>query len=147
MIPSFIRGKARGSKRNTWIRTITVPVRLCAPMTHKLFVSIHRRMASKQYEECCDEFVICLDRRISVNYGCCRYLTILYRTLLYNKDLTFVYVPWVIIYVRLDPRSRLILCPILAFKSGYDKSTPNRTRIYRYCSTKSVLGLLTRSGL
>jgi hypothetical protein len=55
----------------------------------------------------------CLGRRLSVNFGCwivvfiwCNYLSILYRTSLYINDVTFVYVPWFIICVRLD-KSRL----------------------------------------
>jgi hypothetical protein len=61
-------------------------------------------------EGCCDEFVSGLGRRLPVNYGCWivvfvwwNYLNILYRTPLYINDLTFVFVPWVIICVRLDP--------------------------------------------
>jgi hypothetical protein len=61
---------------------------------------------------CRDEFVSGLGRRLLVNFGCwivvfvwCSYLTILYRTLLYINDVTFVSVPWVIICVRLDPRT------------------------------------------
>jgi hypothetical protein len=63
-------------------------------------------------EGCRDEFVRGLGRHLTVNYGCwivvfvwCNYLTILYRTPLYIKDVTFVPVPWVIIYVRLDPNT------------------------------------------
>jgi hypothetical protein len=57
-----------------------------------------------------DEFMSGLGRCLLVNCGCwivvfvwCNYLTILYRTLLYINDVTFVSVPWVIICVRLDP--------------------------------------------
>jgi hypothetical protein len=67
-------------------------------------------------------FVRGLGRRLLVNYGCwivvfvwCNYLTILYRTALYIKDMTFVSVPWVIICVRLDPSTHLIrvwVCPL-----------------------------------
>jgi hypothetical protein len=46
--------------------------------------------------------------RLPVKYGCwivvfvwCNYLTSLYRTPLYIKDVTFVSVPWVIIFVEL----------------------------------------------
>jgi hypothetical protein len=52
------------------------------------------------HEGCSDEFVSGLDRRLPVNIGCwivvfvwCNYLTILYRTTLYIKDVTFVSVP------------------------------------------------------
>jgi hypothetical protein len=81
------------------------------------------------HEGCCEEFMNGLGRRLPVNFGCwivvfiwCIYLTILYRTPLYIKDVTFVYVPWVIISVRLDPttlgevRTR-VLDPL---KSGCD---------------------------
>jgi hypothetical protein len=51
-----------------------------------------------------------LSCRLPVNYGCwiivfvwCNYLSISYRTPLYINDVTFIYVPWVIICVRLDP--------------------------------------------
>jgi hypothetical protein len=57
-----------------------------------------------------------------VNRGCwivvfvwCHYLTILYRTPLYIKDVTFVSVPWVIICVRLDPSTHVSharVCPL-----------------------------------
>jgi hypothetical protein len=60
-------------------------------------------------EGCCDEFGSGLGRRLPVNNGCwiivyvwCNYLTILYKTPLYINDVTFVFVPWVIICVRLD---------------------------------------------
>jgi hypothetical protein len=61
------------------------------------------------HEGCCDEFVSGLRRRLPVNFGCwivvfvwCNYLTILYRTSLNIKDVTFVSMPCVIICVRLD---------------------------------------------
>jgi hypothetical protein len=62
------------------------------------------------HEGCRDEFVSGLDRRLPVNFGCwivdfvwCKYLTILYITPLYIEVVSFVFVPWVIICVRLDP--------------------------------------------
>jgi hypothetical protein len=58
----------------------------------------------------CDKFVRGLGRRLPVNFGLldrvfiwCNYLFILYRTLLYSKDVTFVSVPLLIICVRLGP--------------------------------------------
>jgi hypothetical protein len=67
----------------------------------------------EEREEYRDEFVSGLGRRLPVNFGCwivvfiwCNYLSILYRTPLYINDVTFVYVPWGIICVRLD-ESRL----------------------------------------
>jgi hypothetical protein len=67
-------------------------------------------------------FVRGLGRHLLVNYGCWiiifvwrNYLTILYRTPLYIKNVTFVYVPWVIICVRLDPSTHLRrtrVCPL-----------------------------------
>jgi hypothetical protein len=76
----------------------------------------------EEHEGCCDEFMRGLDRRLLVNYGWwivvfvwCNYLTILYRTPLYIKDVTFVSLPWVIICVRLDPSThlrRVRVCPL-----------------------------------
>jgi hypothetical protein len=67
------------------------------------------------HEGCCEEFMGGLGRRLPINYGCwivvfvwCNYLTILYITLLYSKDMTFISVPWVIICVRLDPSTHLV---------------------------------------
>jgi hypothetical protein len=54
----------------------------------------------RSHEGCRDEFVRGLGRRLPVNYGYgifvfvrCNYLTILYRTPLYIKYVTFVSVP------------------------------------------------------
>jgi hypothetical protein len=62
------------------------------------------------HEGCCDEFVSGLGRHLPVNFGCwivvfvwCNYLTILYGTPLYIKDVTFVSVPCVIICVVTEP--------------------------------------------
>jgi hypothetical protein len=69
----------------------------------------------EEHEGCCDEFVRGLDRHLPINYGCwivvfvwCNYLTIFYRTPLYIKDVTFIFVPWFIICVGLDPSTHLI---------------------------------------
>jgi hypothetical protein len=58
----------------------------------------------------CNETVRGLGRRLPVNFGCwivvfvwCNYLIILYITPLYINVVIFVFVPWVIICVRLDP--------------------------------------------
>jgi hypothetical protein len=71
-------------------------------------------LQDKEHEGCHDEFVRGLDHRLPVNCGCCiiiflwcKYLTILYITPLYIKDMTFVSVPWVVICVRLDPSTHL----------------------------------------
>jgi hypothetical protein len=81
----------------------------------------------KEHEGCRDEFMRGLGRRLPINYGCwivvfvwCNYLTILYKTPLYLKDVTFVYVPWVIIYVRLDPSTHLTHARVWPPKSGCD---------------------------
>jgi hypothetical protein len=62
------------------------------------------------HEELCDEFMRGLGRCLPINFGCwivvfrwCNYVSILYRTPLYINVVTFVFVPWVIICVRLDP--------------------------------------------
>jgi hypothetical protein len=72
-------------------------------------------------------FVRGLGRRLPVNYGSwivvfvwCNYLTILYRTPLYSTDVTFVSVPWVIIWVRLDPTTHLTHARVWPLKSGCD---------------------------
>jgi hypothetical protein len=96
------------------------------------------QVSDEAREGCRDEFMRGLGRRLPVNYGCwivvfvwCNYLIILYRTPLYIKDMTFVFVPWVIICVRLDPstlgevRAR-VLVPL---KSGCDKIAPPPVRI------------------
>jgi hypothetical protein len=82
---------------------------------------------NETHEGCCDEFVSSLDRRLPVKYGCwivvfvwCNYLTILYRTLLYIKDVTFVSVPWVIICVRLDPSTHVSRARVWPPKSRCD---------------------------
>jgi hypothetical protein len=75
-------------------------------------------------EWCCVEFVSGLGHRLPFNFSCwivvfvwCNYLTILYRTPLYIKYVTFISVPCVIICVRLGPStlgddSRLGLVPL-----------------------------------
>jgi hypothetical protein len=91
------------------------------------------------WEGCRDEFVSGLGRRLPVNFGCwivvfiwCNYLSILYRTPLYIKDVTFISVPCVTICVRLDPstlgdyfRAR-VLVPL---EPECDRCTPES-----YCS-------------
>jgi hypothetical protein len=81
------------------------------------------------HEGCCDEFMSGLGCHLLENYGCwivafvwCNYLTILYRTPLYIKDVTFVSIPWVIICVRLDPNTHLIHARVWPPKSGCDRS-------------------------
>jgi hypothetical protein len=81
----------------------------------------------EEHEGCRVEFMRGLGRRLPVNYGCCivdfvwcNYLTILYKTLLYSKDVAFVSVPWVIICVRLDPSIRH--ARVWPPKSGCDRS-------------------------
>jgi hypothetical protein len=85
----------------------------------------------EEHEGCCDEFVSGLGHRLLVNFGCwivvfvwCNYLTILYRTLLYVKDVTFVFVPWVIICVILDSSTHLVkFAPgFRPLKPGCDRS-------------------------
>jgi hypothetical protein len=78
---------------------------------------------------CCDEFVSGLGRRLPVNFGCwiivfvwCNYLTILYRTPLYIKDVAFISISWVIICVRLDPSTYLIGARVWTPKSGCNRS-------------------------
>jgi hypothetical protein len=83
----------------------------------------------EEHEGCRDEFVRGLGRHLTVNYGCWivvflwyDYLSILYRTPLYINDVTFVYVPWVIICVRLDPSTHVSCARIWPPKSGCDRS-------------------------
>jgi hypothetical protein len=79
----------------------------------------------KEHEWCRDEFVRGLGRRLPVNYGCwivvfiwCNYFTILYRTPLYIKDVTFISVPWVNICVRLYPSTHLIHARVWPLNPG-----------------------------
>jgi hypothetical protein len=79
----------------------------------------------EEHEDCRDEFVRGLRRRLPINFGCrivvfvwCSYLTILYRTPLYIKDVTLVSVPWVIICVRLDPSTHLIRARVWPLNLG-----------------------------
>jgi hypothetical protein len=79
-------------------------------------------------EGCHDEFVSGLGCRPPANYGCwivvfvwCNYLTILYRTPLYIKDMTFVFVPWFIICMRLDPSTHVPRARVWLPKFGCDK--------------------------
>jgi hypothetical protein len=75
-----------------------------------------------EHEGCCDEFMRGLGHRLLDNYGCWivvflwyNYLTNLYITPLYSKDVSFISVPWVIICVRLDTSTHLIrarVCPL-----------------------------------
>jgi hypothetical protein len=76
-----------------------------------------------------DEFVRGLDRRLLVNYGCwvvvfvwCKYLTILYRTPLYIKDVTFVFVPWSHHMCETWSEHTFDSRPGLPLKSGCDRS-------------------------
>jgi hypothetical protein len=55
----------------------------------------------------------------------CNYLAILYRTSLYNIDVTFIYVPWVIICVIHEPSTHLISTGF-SLKSGCDTTTRTR---------------------
>jgi hypothetical protein len=82
----------------------------------------------EEHEWCRDEFVRGLGHRLPVNYGCWiivfvwyNYLTILYRSPLYIKDVTFVFVPWVIC-VRLDPSTHVSRAQVWPPKSGCDRS-------------------------
>jgi hypothetical protein len=106
-----------------------------------------------QYEAhkgCCDEFVSGLVRCLPVNYGCwivvfvwCNYLIILYRTLLYINDVTFVYVPWVIICVRLDPNTWWSSRPGFGpLKSGCDKMCVEKAHGSLWSYSSVVLSLL-----
>jgi hypothetical protein len=77
---------------------------------------------------CRYEIVRGLDRHPPVNYSCCivvfvwcNYLAILYQTPLYIKDVTFVFVPWVIICVRLDPSTHLTHARVWPPKSRCDR--------------------------
>jgi hypothetical protein len=89
--------------------------------------------------------------RLTVNYGCwivvfvwCNYLTILYRTPLYSKDVTFIYVPWVIICVRLDPITHLIPVRVWPLNSGVIDIKLNIT-IWLLWTCKCTLSKLVRS--
>jgi hypothetical protein len=89
-------------------------------------------------EGCCDEFMSGLDRRLRVNFGCwivafvwCNYLSILYRTPLYINDVTFVFVPWVIICVRLNPSTL------------GDDSRPGLVPLKPRCDRSGIRGMLT----
>ena len=92
----------------------------------------------EEHEGCCDEFMTSLGRCLPVNFGCwivvfvwCNYLSILYRTLLYINDVTFVSVPWVIICVRLDPSTHLISRPgFRPLKSGCDNHKHKHWQTY-----------------
>jgi hypothetical protein len=68
-----------------------------------------------------------------VVFAWCNYLTILYRTLLYINDVTFVSVPWVIICVRLDPRAHLVIISRPGFGAP-------RTRVWHISSKQLNLG-------
>ena len=94
------------------------------------------------HEGRCDEFVSGLGCRLPVNFGCwivvfvwSNYLTILYRTLLYIKDVTFVSIPWVIICVRLDPSTHVNRARVWPPKSVCDsmtrKAKPNKSNLLR----------------
>jgi hypothetical protein len=82
-----------------------------SPLLYSHFVPAQGQVPHDEaHEGCCDEFVSGLGRRLPVNFGCwivvfvwCNYLTILYRTPLYIKNVTFVSMSCVIICVRLDP--------------------------------------------
>jgi hypothetical protein len=96
----------------------------------------NRYRQDEAHEGCRDEFVRGLGRRLPVNFGCwivvfvwCNYLTILYRTLLYIKDVTFISVPWVIICVRLDRSTHLV-----KFAPGFGAP---QTRVWQVEATSS----------
>jgi hypothetical protein len=79
----------------------------------------------EEHEGWHDEFVRGLGHRFPVNLGCWivvfiwyNYLTMLYRTPSYIKDVTFVSVPWVIICVRLDPCKHLIRARVWPLNPG-----------------------------
>jgi hypothetical protein len=97
-------------------------------------------------------------RRLPVNYGCrglLSYDVFIYlfciEPLLYNKDVTLIYVPWVIICVRLDPITHLILIqPWCCFKKKLVSSTNSMLWSYIYHLAKIfyfsiVYALLTYS--
>jgi hypothetical protein len=74
-------------------------------------------------------FVRGLGRRLPVNYGCwivvfvwCNYLTILFRTPLYIKDVTFDSIPRVIICVRHDLSTHLIRARVWPLNPGVTQS-------------------------
>jgi hypothetical protein len=86
----------------------------------------------KEHEGCRDEFMRRLGRCLPVNYGCwtvvfiwCNYLTILFRTPLYIKDMTFISVAWVIICVRLDPSTHLIRARVCPLNYGVTNALPS----------------------
>jgi hypothetical protein len=90
----------------------------------------------EEHEGCRDEFVRGLGRRLPVNYDCsivvviwCNYLTILCRTPLYSKDVTFISVPWVIICVRLDPSTHLIRTRVWPLNPG----VTTHHQLYKTC--------------
>jgi hypothetical protein len=94
-------------------------------------------------EGSCDEFVSGLGCRLLVNYGCWivvsvwyNYLTILYITLLYSNDVAFVFVPWVIICVRLDPGTHVSRTRVSTLKSGCDIGCPKCTGQFRLCTSQ-----------
>jgi hypothetical protein len=79
----------------------------------------------EELKGCRNEYVRGLDRRLPVNFGCwivvfvwCNYLTILYITPLYIKDVIFVSIPCVIICVRLGPSTHLIRARVCPFNPG-----------------------------
>jgi hypothetical protein len=83
----------------------------------------------KSMKDVAMRFVRGLGRRLPVNYGCwivvfvwCIYLTILYRTPLYSKDVTFISLSWVIICVRLDSSTHVSRARVWTPKSGCDRS-------------------------
>jgi hypothetical protein len=64
----------------------------------------HNMLSDERMNDVAMMFVRGLGRRLPVNYGCWivvfiwyNYLIILYTIPIYIKDLTFVYLPWVII--------------------------------------------------
>jgi hypothetical protein len=80
------------------------------------------------HEGCCDEFVSGLGCRLLVNFGCwsvifvwCNNVSILYGTLLYINNVTFVSVSWVIISVELDLNTHLTHTRVWPPKPGCDR--------------------------
>jgi hypothetical protein len=79
----------------------------------------------KVHDGCHGEFMRDLGCGLPVNYGCWIVVFIWYNhlvfcteLLLYSKDVTFIFVPWVTICVRLDPSTHLIHTQIWPLNSG-----------------------------
>jgi hypothetical protein len=94
-------------------------------------------------------FVRGLGRRLPVNYGCwivvfvwCNYLTNLYKSPLYIKDVTFVSVSLVIICVRLDPGTHLIRARVCPLNPGVIVFNLKESRFPTYCTLLLIRVLL-----